>query len=453
MPGMTRRARPESLLPAAYVLYGCIAVLLLAWITPAYENADEIAHLVRAESVSLGQFFGQRAPDGRPGGVLESAIPKSARPFAPLRTDRAARVSRAMAEAGMAVHWRWPREGIGYANTAIYPPFLYVPQAAAIWVGKASRMTVLDTLGLARISAGFVGVLIGAAALIRAGPAAPYLFALLALPMTFALMASVSQDALMIPLAAFAGAELARARRTGQQDTRQFVVLCCAIAVIAMARPPYLPLAALPLALTCRTMRSRLLGAAGVAAAAIGWSAAASLYTGLVPLTGTDPALQLGGLLHGNPVRLAIGTLAGLGRFYLFSFIGQLGWVDVELPRPYYLAATAQLAGAFLLAAMLTRRPGMAAPLTIVLAVLASAGAVFLIQYLTWTPIGAPAIDGVQGRYFLPLAALLAGLVPGRMLLPEAGRLRQTATVALALFPALSIAVAARALIWRYYVG
>jgi len=32
----------------------------------------------------------------------------------------------------------------------------------------------------------------------------------------------------------------------------------------------------------------------------------------------------------------------------------------------------------------------------------------YLIEYLTWTSVGYPTIDGVQGRYALPL--LLAGL-------------------------------------------
>jgi len=34
-----------------------------------------------------------------------------------------------------------------------------------------------------------------------------------------------------------------------------------------------------------------------------------------------------------------------------------------------------------------------------------------VISYLTWTPVGAPLIDGWQGRYFLPLIVPVAVLL------------------------------------------
>ena len=37
---------------------------------------------------------------------------------------------------------------------------------------------------------------------------------------------------------------------------------------------------------------------------------------------------------------------------------------------------------------------------------------VFFSLYVIWTKVGAPVIDGVQGRYFLPLVAFLALLFP-----------------------------------------
>jgi uncharacterized membrane protein len=44
---------------------------------------------------------------------------------------------------------------------------------------------------------------------------------------------------------------------------------------------------------------------------------------------------------------------------------------------------------------------------------------IFLVEYMTWTPVGATHIDGVQGRYFVPLLPLLT-LLLGRILpIPE----------------------------------
>lgn len=434
-------------LPLLFVAYGVLAVLLLAWTVPPFQNVDEIAHFLRAESVARLQLFSPRAADGRAGGAIMSVIPRAAEPFADLRTDPLMTLDRSVLEQSTGLRWRDPPELAGFANTAIYPPFLYLPQAAAVLAGVTLDLPVLRTLNLARGLAGLAGVLLGAAAIARAGPGGIYLFALLALPMSLNLLASPSQDALMLPLAELAAAELASSLRTGRQTGRGFGLMCLALALVIMARPPYIPLALLPLAAPGRSLGGRLLGAGLVAAAALAWSLSAVAATGLVPLTGTDPAAQLAHLLQHPSLSLVAATLAESGRLYVFGFLGKLGWLDVDLPRPYYAAAAAQLLAAF---ALTLGRARAAAPLLVLTAVLASVAAVFAVQYATWTPVGAPLIDGVQGRYFLPPAAMLLALAPART---EPGPFLRAAIAGIALFPALSIAVAVRALLWRYYLG
>src|SRR6185312_16010933 len=93
------------------------------------------------------------------------------------------------------------------------------------------------------------------------------------------------------------------------------------------------------------------------------------------------------------------------------------------------------------------RRPGRAGALLAFLA-LASAGLIFLVQYLTWTAVGDPAVDGVQGRYFLPVALLLAGL--GTTM--RGGAFDRAAVGLALLYPVLSIGLAMRAIVIRYYL-
>ncbi len=45
-------------------------------------------------------------------------------------------------------------------------------------------------------------------------------------------------------------------------------------------------------------------------------------------------------------------------------------------------------------------------------AVLVSSAGVFGAFYLAWTPVGAPIVDGVQGRYFILPAMVLAVSLP-----------------------------------------
>jgi uncharacterized membrane protein len=76
---------------------------------------------------------------------------------------------------------------------------------------------------------------------------------------------------------------------------------------------------------------------------------------------------------------------------------------------------------------------------------------IFVIQYLSWTRPGAEIIDGVQGRYFIPLAAALALAVPGyRRLGPL---IRPAALGGLAMFGVITPLVVVQALVVRYYMG
>ena len=42
-----------------------------------------------------------------------------------------------------------------------------------------------------------------------------------------------------------------------------------------------------------------------------------------------------------------------------------------------------------------------------------------LALYITWTPVGSSTIDGVQGRYFIPLIAVLVLLLTGKRQVAE----------------------------------
>jgi uncharacterized membrane protein len=84
-------------------------------------------------------------------------------------------------------------------------------------------------------------------------------------------------------------------------------------------------------------------------------------------------------------------------------------------------------------------------------AVLASVGLIFLLEYLTWTPLGSPVVEGVQGRYFMPLAVILPAYlpaIPSRM----AARVFLPVRLGLLAFPAISVCVMIIRVVHRYYI-
>ena len=292
-----------------------------------------------------------------------------------------------------------------------------------------------------------------------AGGAAAWLFAILTLPMSLSVIASMSQDALMLACTALAAALLVRLLRWPEQrNGRLLTVLVIMLVLVATARVTNAGLALLPLALTTFRLRSRVLAAAAVAGCAAIWSgiASATALSNFGGPFGYNPTAQLAGLLA-HP--LAIGplawhTLALYWPSYADSFIGRLGWLDTGLPWPYHVAAWAML-GVAAVAAMLGLRGkpiGVVSRLAIVAGVLAATGALFAIQYLTWTDVGKAVVDGVQGRHLLPIA------VAGAALLPALGdtrleRLHKPLVLVVAAFPLITVAVVTQAVVVRYYLG
>lgn len=445
-------------LAVLFLMYGLVAVGLLAVTMPPYQNPDEVAHFMRAEAISRGGVIGARFPTIGGGGVIDFGIERSAAVFEPLKFHSERKVTRAMAEKALAVEWGREAGPRGFANTAIYSPVSYIPAVVGIWIGKGLHLPVIRTLVISRLLMGLTGIAIATVAIAIAGCGAPFLFVILSLPMSLALMASPSQDAMIVALGALAAALLISAFQKSRLTSEAFVVLCTALAIIATARPPYVPIAVVPLLIPGRRLAGRIIGVACVLGAAILWSMVAAKLTGVAIPPGVDPTAQALRLLA-HPAKIAplvIDTFKFSGDLFLRGFIGQLGWLDVDMPHFYNVIALSELLLGTILAALTLRgiSMGRGTRLTLALVILIAAAAIFALQYLTWTKVGAPIIDGVQGRYFLPLAMLSVGL------LASSGRpvARAPATlwlpmVPVGLFPVLTIIIVIHALIWRYYVS
>jgi len=428
-------------------------VLGIALLMPPFQAADELAQFERADQLSLGVLVATRTPDGASGGRIDRAVPAAGVLFDGIKFHVEHKVTRPMLDAANAIDWaRDGRGDVPFPNTAIYPPFLYATGALGVGLGRLTHLSVPHTLILSRVLTGFASVAIAAFAIARAGAAASFLFSMLCLPMSLALFASASQDGPMIALSAFALAALRSATRDG---ARALGLASLALALILMARPPYLPLALLLLLLPRPVPRRRGIACAGVVAAALCWSATAGHWSQM-PGSAAQIARQAHAVLA-HPLlfpRALVGTLAGQvheGLPWGRQFIGVLGWLDTTLPPPYLL-----LAGLALLLALLLSCPehaprlSLARRVILLLCIAAAALAILFFQYLSWTPVGAAYIDGVQGRYFLPLAAILPLALP-RLPVPPA--IRRGGGVLICLFPALSIALTLRAIVSRYYLS
>ena len=433
------------LLAALFCVYAAIAVPAIALLMPPFQAADELNHAERANQIAAGGLLASRLDDdNRSGGAVDLGLDRLATVVGKLRFHREVKETRAMADQAAGIGWGG-KALMSFPNTAIYPPLLYLPSALGQLAAKAAHLSVLHGMILSRLLNGAIAASISAAAIAASGGLAPLLFTLLCLPMVLALFGSLSQDALIISLSALSATLLARmaAGRPG------FALGCAALALATMARVAYLPLCLLPLLLPV-PLHARLAATGGTVAAVLGWTLLAD-HAVLPHRASVQMAQQLHALLR-HPglcpvlLRSTVQIQWVQGCPYCREAVGVLGWLDTPLPNPYYA-----LAGLVLLAAFAASRgPGTLVGLRRLAAiglVAAAVGIVFALQYLSWSPIGSRTIEGVQGRYFLPLVPFLGLVLPcGRMRMPV------WLLAGLCAFPALSIVLTLRAVVFRYYL-
>jgi uncharacterized membrane protein len=419
-------------------------LLVLAVVMPPWENPDEPFHMLRAVHLAHGGVLGYRAW-GSAGGASDPAIYDAYKPVIPVSMHAEQRVSRAALAASGAVGWRHETIYTPFPNTAQYFPAFYVPDAAAYWIGRATRLSVDRTLILARCMNAVVYALIAAVVLTLARRARPFLAAVLLLPTSLELAASASQDCGLLAATALVVAVLDRAmaeqRATSGRETLLVAVL---LTCIGAARPPYAGFLLLLFLTALPPRRAPVRLAAMCGALILAWCLAVAWRVS-IKFGGADIHQQVA-LLAGDPGRIPGIVVATLRTFtvdYVVQIIGVLGWTDTRLPHGYVIAGAAVLVLALAASADgPVRRPGWALG-----AVAFALAALFVLQYLTWTWPGQPYVTGVFGRYFLPMMMVFALGVPRVGL-----SLRVPAGVAIAGLACITPAVMLHAILLRYYV-
>jgi uncharacterized membrane protein len=413
-------SRSERLVLAAV----CVLTLIFVIITPPFEAPDETQHFMKALALSRGSLFADvRGPE------IGHALPSAAtdlylEDFA-VAVPGIRRIYRP-GEIGASWHADEARPGQTFAsfpNAAGYPPTLYLPQAIG--------MAMARLLGLPALGAFYAGRLLNAltalgllAAALRIMPFGRYVvLAVAALPTTAYQAASLSPDA-TINAGAFLA--LALTLRVGRQvaNGSSLIALPAVSVLLGLAKGVYVPVLVAGLRWPFeRRNASLILASTAVAVIAfIGWMKVAggaqaayivSRKTGL--LVQTAPLTSQLAVILNDPAgfsRILLSSITERAPVYALQVVGRFGWNAILLPLFAYPLAFLML-GFALWSSDAHRIPAARRLWWLALAV----GGELLIEialFLTGTPSGADYVQGVQGRYFLPLLPLAGlALLPG----------------------------------------
>jgi len=430
-----------------YLIYALPMIIFLAVTMPPFQVTDEYAHALRADQVSRGTWLSPRL-----GSYVDGALRTFGRVYEDMRFHYEVKHTAEMARAAAALTWEMPDQDENFQNTAQYGPLLYLPQAAGIWIGRLAGLNPVRTLLVARLVNALSSTLIAFLAIRLCYRGLALLFTTLLLPMTVSQFASVSQDALIISLSLLVIALASRVVAQGRPaKIWEFALFVAVVVATTLARPSQFalaPLGALLFKASDQTWRPKAILAALGSILIILWLV---LLPKLMPAepTGASVSGQLNAIIR-QPLLLpyVLYNTFRENAFWLFeTLVGRLGWLDTPLPHWYTWTAAVALACAWLAPG---NRPPWVVPasvglLTFVAILLNSAAAL----YASWTPIGKMTIDGVQGRYILPLLPLLGFLTPAYE--PRMASLISPSWILVVAFPLASMAVLPDAIMTRYY--
>jgi hypothetical protein len=430
--------RPATVFVFLSLTFGSLVI----FVVPPLRGPDEISHFLRIYSYARGELVPAAEVDGRKGSFVERELYDeihffwSAGELFATGREQGVRYQQIMALyrdfGGTGGEPDQPTTFASFAGTEGYNPVAYIPYIAAAAIGRALGLDFNDLLLLMRLFglAAFTAV-VGYA--ISISPVLKWAFVLIAmLPVSLYNRSVLSADgaalssALVITALCLSGAHK---RDAGRVWHRSLWMTLCALSKQPQIVFVLLELMVSPLKELPRRWRSVLIVVLPCLVLSPLWVIAVSAEIAAWRLQGDgphppehfDPLWKLFYMWeHPYHFPLAVWTaLADWGDRLWPELIGILGWQDIWL-RPWtYFVLTILLVLVPIQRLHLDGATRARVMVITGLAVLGYVMIVYLIFFLTYTPLNVDHVRGVQGRYFviaLPAAAVFVAAVIDREL-------------------------------------
>ncbi|MBU3060248.1 DUF2142 domain-containing protein [Nocardia sp. NEAU-G5] len=483
-PGALRAAicwvqRHLGLGAAAFVVVAAVFGAVFSVVTPPFWGHDEITQFGRAYQVAQGGFLPERIADDRGvsyGGQIPLTVDammnyafkdynRKPQEPAPLSAGRDAYDRLGDAPVSSATKPMW------FTNTAAYSPVPYVPAALAIRLAGATGMSVGQTVMLTRL-AGLLAYLVIVGFALRAlrGYRVQWLaFTVTVLPIALFQAGTVTADTMTNALAILVSCLLVKGLFLDAKLSRgEVAAALLATLALPLSKPTYVLLAMLVALIPARRYGFRgplrwipwgfaVLGAVLFA----GWMKIAAKTgdgMGLMRPPAQWYSVRTGDQLHQiltHPLHFAHTFEHSIwlrDNNWFTEFFGQLGFAYIDVPAISILACLLAFAVSVGIAERLSAAQLRA--VLVGLTIAASVAMIYVTLYMSFSPVGYYLIDGVQGRYFVPLAivgfAVLLRWIPLR--LTNTGGTTPVRGPAIAVVAATVFALAAAVAKYHYMV-
>lgn len=401
---------------------------MLHYVTlPMFRAPDEINHYMRAFEISQGGMVSQHMGDSGVGGNL---LPKGIIP-GELQDARKINFYKVIDHFNDRLSYE-ETEQYTYGNTALYAPFVYLPQTIGILAARTitHRTILIAYAGRACTFIFCIFLLYTAIKNMKWGKMA--YFMIVFMPMMLSQIVSLSADAVTNTIILTFVSYIVKYCYDDRMETIenwQLAILFAMMIELSFCKIVYLPICLLVCLLPNNIFVNRksailykVLSISIVVIANLVWlSISAGFLIEFNP--GVDSKEQILFVLSHIPRYLLISlrTVLEHGDKWLLQMVGSnLGWaMDVEIPKILILIYLGMVFGCLIIGAETTEdyRPSnvkIIKPVTgfVLLGVIAL---IFTSLYVQWTPVANNVINGIQGRYFIPILPLLVILLNNKL--------------------------------------
>lgn len=395
-------------------LYTVPAICIIFLIAmPIFKNHDEIWHWYRAYEVSEGALIS---------GIKGTTMPETVYSVMPLEEWEGIKYS-TLKEKSQIVLDETKEAFISAGTASVYSPIQYIPQTIGILLGKIFTDSILSIGYMARIFNMIIAVLLTFLAIKIIPFGKKIILLIMYIPIIIEGFTSLSPDAMTISVSFLFIAYVFNLKFNPdikQINLKHKVILAILSIIIALCKIVYIPLVGLLMLLPKEKFKSTkqkwinvvLIGGIALIINLI-WLKISAAY--LTDFRGGDSKFQvLNILMHPiNYMQMLLYSIDLNGNSYILSMFGSnLGWgelVNLNSIIPYALFIL--LIGITIIENDIKDKFNIFDKTIIILIILAIGGLIFTSLYVQWTTVGSTSIQGVQGRYLLPILPLIAILI------------------------------------------
>jgi uncharacterized membrane protein len=414
-----------------FLIIGGLFGILYIFLVPPILQPDEIAHFNRVYQISEGHLVGQKIPGGYGAYIPKTVDSFETQDFELLYNPSTQRTS-LEAVFGNIIHTSptfrdSDKKPLEFVNTEVYSPVLYAPQVVGMVISRVINLSVADTLYVVRCFGFIAWLVICAYGIRKMGQFGWAAIILLLTPLCLQLVAAVTADSMTIAFSVLFIGLIVDAITADKLGSRKIGLLLLATFLLAWTKVPYPLFAALLLLIPTakfKNLKQRIYVLAVCALIIL-------CITGAWSLVGQkEMAIPYRTLTTGIEINqkaqeayILRHPLSFIHKLYdtyvrsnpyssdpLWAYVGVLGAIGYTIPN-WAVCLYFVLVGAVFVALRNNAKRSDFLSTKSRAYVICLVAVIFLainaLIFITWSRIKLPVIEGIQSRYFIPLAPLL----------------------------------------------